>query len=209
MATQLDVYNQAMGKIGQQRSITSLGENSVERIQCDRFYDVSRQASFRDWDWPFARKYEVIVAGGGEVNSSAWTYQYVYPVDCLAPRRIKSPAESTVPHPPNVERIPFEVATDSTGAQVIYSNEATPILVYTFDQLDPVNWSSDFVDAISWKLAWYLAVSVAGSEKWAKLAIDGYISSLNAARIASIRDERGWLNRDKDSEYGSITQARF
>jgi hypothetical protein len=209
LATQLDVYNQAMGKIGQQRVLTALGENSVERIQCDRYYEVARQASLRDWDWPFARKFDALVATTGTTNSSAWTYEYTYPTDCLAPRRIKSGEESTVPHPPNVERIPFEVATTSTGASVIYTNEASATLVYTFDVTDASGWTADFVDALGWKLAWYLAVSIAGSEKWAQSAAQGYVATLMAARVASSSDERGRLNRDKDSEYGSITQARF
>ena len=208
MATQVDVYNQAMGKIGQQRVITSLGENSVERIQCERFYDVARQGSLRDWDWSFARKFEALQTAIGTTNNTAWTYEYAYPADCLAPRRIKSGEESTIPHPPNIETIPFEVAT-ATGYRVIYSNEASATLVYTYDHTDPTTWTSDFVDAISWKLAWYLAVSIAGSERWSALAVNGYALPIGSARINNIRDERGRLDRDKDSDYGSITQERF
>ena len=209
MATQLDVYNQAMGKIGQQRQITALGENSAERIQCDRFFEVARQGSLRDWDWPFARKVADLSLSGS-TNNTAWTYVYHYPADCLAPRRLLSGEESTVPHPPNIEWIPFEVATDpDDGTLEIYSNEASATLVFTFDQSDPLLWSPDFVDAVGWKLAWYLAVSIAGSEKWAELAATGYAASLTAARTASIRDGIGWVNRDKDSDYGAFTKARF
>jgi hypothetical protein len=209
VSTQLEIYNQAMGKIGQQKVIDALGETSVERIQCDRYWDVSRKSSLRDWDWPFARKFAALAETTGTTNSSAWTYEYTYPTDCVAPRRIKSAEESTVPHPPNVETIPFEVATTSTGASVVYTNEASAVLVYTWDQTDTTQWTEDFSDALGWKLGWYLALSIAGSEKWAQLAIQGYVGVLQAARLASVRDEKGWLNRDKDSEYGAIVQARF
>lgn len=102
MTTDVDNCNNALLKIGSQRIISSLIQDSVEAKACNTIYNNTRDTLFRMAPWNCAMKtanlvYITSVPGTPENTSPAanlwapgiprppWAYEYQYPSDCLKP----------------------------------------------------------------------------------------------------------------------------
>lgn len=102
MTTVVDQCNNALLKIGSQRIISSLTQDSVEAKACNTLYANTRDTLFRMAPWNCAMKtanliYITSIPGTPENTSVAanlwapgiprppWAYEYQYPSDCLKP----------------------------------------------------------------------------------------------------------------------------
>lgn len=102
MTTDVGNCNNALIKIGSQRVISSLTQDSVEAKACNTIYANTRDTLFRMAPWNCAMKtanlvYITSVPGTPENTSPAaalwapgiprppWAYEYQYPSDCLKP----------------------------------------------------------------------------------------------------------------------------
>lgn len=100
MTTSVDICNRALLKIGSQRIISSLSQDSVEAKACNTIYNNTRDDLLRMAPWSCAMKtlnlvYITSAPGTPENTSPAtnlwqpgqprppWAYEYQYPVDCL------------------------------------------------------------------------------------------------------------------------------
>jgi hypothetical protein len=100
MTTEVDNCNIALGKLGIQKVIRSLSQDSVEAKACNVTYSNTRDSLLRMAPWNCAMKtanldYITSVPGTPENTSAAtnlwqpgqprppWAYEYQYPVDCL------------------------------------------------------------------------------------------------------------------------------
>ena len=84
--------------------------------------------------------------------SDEWLYSYRYPSDCISLRRIVSTARRDTLQ----TRLPFKILKDSVS-KIIYTDQENAQVEYTEMVTDPKFFSPEFVIALSFKLAHYIA----------------------------------------------------
>lgn len=82
MASQVDICNLALGKLAQDKTISSLSEQSKEARLFGRVWDLKRDEVLADAMWPFALT-SVALAQANDAPLLGWTYRYARPADCL------------------------------------------------------------------------------------------------------------------------------
>jgi hypothetical protein len=179
MATDVQICNMALSHIGFSTQIASVNppDGSVEAGRCAVFYAQARRELIELKPWTFAtRRAELAPVTN---VSKQWCYAYELPSDCLRPYRLE-PAMPMAPFDFNcdVEGYVAPYNSDSVSAMrerespsfeidqtTLYTNIETPVLVYSFDPVDPVRYPPLFVSAFSLLLGAYLAgASIRGTE---------------------------------------------
>ena len=149
--TRVQISNLAISHLGTGKTIVSIDESSEEARSCDIFYEVARDDALRDGYWPFATAIEDL--GLVQTNpNNEWGYSYRYPSNCLMFRKI----QSGIRNDNRQSQVPFRIGRDDTG-KLIFTDEATPTCEYTLKITDTSEFDSDFVMAMSYKLAYLIA----------------------------------------------------
>lgn len=149
MGSAVDTCNVALSHLGNARRVASIDppDGSVEADYCATFYPIALKELLEAADWTFARK-RVALAPATTNESLVWTYAYAKPSDCLVPRRILTN------DPTKFEQ---DSADFDTEGDVLYTNQAEAVLVYTRPVSDPTKFSSSFETALALLLAAHLA----------------------------------------------------
>lgn len=174
MASQVDVCNLALAHCGDAAQVTSLdpADGSPQAGHCARFYPMAVQSILEMHPWGFATL-RVALALSTQ-TSSEWEYVYIGPLDVANYLVVMDPnvEDQFVTQIPQVGMWPnslttqvgvptpqpFVVETDTNGNDLIYTNQQDAILLYTTTAaLDPTKWSPLFTEAVSYKLASFLA----------------------------------------------------
>lgn len=83
MASVVDIYNLALGRIGTDKTVSSVGENSKEARLCNRFYEQCRDEVLEAGGWPFAVKSQALASLPATNILGGWGYEYEKPADAL------------------------------------------------------------------------------------------------------------------------------
>lgn len=172
MASIAAVCNLALSAIGNSVEINDLEkENTAEANACRRFYEQVRDEVLRDFPWPFAQR-TVALALVTTNPTTEWAYAYRYPVDCLMFGRILG----LVRNESRKDRVPYEMASDGAGGQLIYTDWPNAVGQYIIRATDPTNWQPDFVQAVALLLASYIAPRITKGDpyKLGQLAFQKY-----------------------------------
>ncbi len=169
-ATQLGICNAALRHLAT-KAIKSLAEASEQAAACAGFYDQVRDEVLREFRWPFATRFAALTLVGGTATvpvTLEWKYSYRLPDDCLSPRRILSGTRQETEE----TRVPFDTASDDDGG-LLYTDQPPADATDTTPQLPQLEYTalmaearfaSDFTQAFSLKLAFYIAPAVAGGD---------------------------------------------
>lgn len=147
MANAVEICNLALSHIGSSAVVSAISppDGSVEAGHCARFYALSRQIMLTSFEWRFAVKR---VALASVTNpSTVWMFAYAMPADCLKPVRVLKGGGLNEQ----------DSADYDMEDNVILTNEESAVLVYTRDVTDTTRYTPEFVSALSWTLASYLA----------------------------------------------------
>jgi hypothetical protein len=149
-----DVINLALVRIGYKTRIGSVWEGSMASKAALSIYAQTRDAVLREGDWQFA---EQIVAATltGNAAPFPWSYEYVYPANCIKIRNLFSPGYALDTNNPTPTL--WTVADSAAAAKVIWSKAVGATLVYTAQVTNPANWEPGFVEALVAALARRLA----------------------------------------------------
>lgn len=197
-ASEAEVCNLALLLVGQTQFIDDLSDPTPEGEACDQAYEKCRDAALEAFAWPFAQRRATLnlITNGAR---GGWLYAYTLPTDCLAPRWI----DVGIENPAEDEKVPFALEDDATvNKRVLLTNEADAILVYTYKCAETGKFSPLFVEALSAKIAMYLA---AGLVKKPQLALQ--MAALFTAQIS--RASAAQLNqrqKDTDPESDYVTE---
>lgn len=166
MASKLEIYNLALGNIGNSYEVGSLTEDSNERRVCARFFDLIHDMVLAECPWPFALKTSALSVSS-DAAPPGWEYRYDYPADCAKAWLVVDEGgvrDSLV----NVftdfisqdfrraDIIPFELAHGADQTSVICDLEEA-YLIYCSNTVSISRYSAYLVNAISWGLAFYIA----------------------------------------------------
>lgn len=166
--TEVDICNMALGRI-RAKSVGTLTENSIQAEKCRIFYPEARDTVLSLVDWPFNKK--TITMALKEYVPSEWRYSYAYPVDCLRARYLLPSKGSLVDSYRTTGdqlstydsvTIPFDTELDSSGEQVIVTNQVESQLVYSVTIKDVRLFGQLVVEMISYRLAMDLAITLGG-----------------------------------------------
>lgn len=184
--SETEIANLAIRHLGVSDEIADLDTDTTVQAQaCRAFFDTVRDAVLRDFPWPFATERAALAGQVTEPNDE-WGYSYVYPSDCLQARRIVSGNRQET----QGDRIRFRVGQDGSSL-LIYTDESAPTLEYTKRETDPIRFPPDFVIALSFRLASYIAPSVTGGDpfKLGPLALQRYALEIAQAQAMAGREE--------------------
>lgn len=195
MATDVDIANEALGKIGTRSVIASLAEASNEAKKVNQFFIQTRQEVLQKAHWGFAGAVvsltlfkaapgvDVPVAFTPPAAADAWTsaypmppwlYSYTWPTNALSVRAIL-PVLSNFSYPFILAAAAaFQVGSDRNAAgdadvKVILTNVLAAIALYTKDIDAPSLFSPLFISAFSSALAAKIAIPLTGDKELAKL----------------------------------------
>lgn len=179
----LQVANLALLHLNAGRPDDSPGEQLRVQRAVRQLYAQVRDEMFREFNWPFARKFASLtkVAGPSPRASTDFLYSYRYPVDCAAAHILRNGPRRALASgaPPGAfnafdasqtaaaaeSRVPFIVGQDVTGRLILTDAEpvaasgdwaAFPELEYTV-VIDQALWPADFLAAVAARLAWQAA----------------------------------------------------
>jgi hypothetical protein len=157
MASDIDICNLALLRLGTRSSISSLSETSAEAAACAMLYPVVRDSLLTRHQWGFATR-RVALADLGN-PPSPWAFRYAYPTDCLQARALHQPVAGG-------PLIPFAISGDQDGAgnpmQVILSDQPQAELVYTARITSAALFDAAFVEALSWLMAGEMGIALTG-----------------------------------------------
>lgn len=174
MSSVVEIYNLALAAIGVTRQVAAVDEGSQEAATCTLHYANCRDRVLRDFDWPFARRYETLGLVAESPNTE-WTYSYRYPSSCVNVRRLvgANRADHT--------RLFFVLGSDASG-KLIYTDEPEAVAVITARIEDSEIFDPGFVNALAFLLASRVGGPLSRDAKLVTLAREQYIAELAAAR---------------------------
>lgn len=177
----------ALSHLGIGKEIANITtEQSQEAAACRRFYDTARDATLRDFNWPFCSKI-IALSLIEEDPTDEWKYSYRYPSDCLHLKRILSGARNDT----HQSRVEFKILKDS-AAHIIYTDIENAEAEYTERVSDPSFYPSDFQLALSYRIAHYIAPRLTKGDPF-KIKADMmklYDLELSRAQATALNEEQ-------------------
>lgn len=140
----VDICKRALVKLGAD-TITSLGEDKREARACNRVYDTCRDALLRAHPWNFAIARTNLAA---DPTAPDWGYDYKFqlPSDCLKLLEVREDDGAAITTEYQLE------------GRMILSDHAGPLYIrYIFQETNPAQFDSLFVEALASKIAFELA----------------------------------------------------
>ena len=188
MSSEVTICNIALARLGQTQ-ITSLTEADKKARLCLVFYEPMRDAVLQDAWWTFATKRQTLsqlVA----TPDSGFDYYYQLPADCLDPRYLEN------------DLIEYVIE----GDKLITDSTEDIELVYTQQLTDTTLFSPNFVDALAYRIAAELAMSLTNDLKKHDQLLNIYASIVAQAsahdkrtRKRKVTRHTGWVSMRKGS----------
>lgn len=196
MSSSTEIANLALSHLGIGKEISNIEtDQSKEAVACRRYYTIARDATLRDFNWPFATKIAALGLVEEDPNSE-WDFSYQQPSDCLKPRRILS----GIRNDPRDSRVPYRLAQSDAG-NVIFTDKEDAELEYTLRVEDVTYYPPDFVLALSYRLAGLIAPRITGGDNFqiGERAKNEYKAEISSAARTSLNEEQ--VEQDPDSEF--------
>lgn len=187
MASQISIANMALDAIGTRSTIASLTEGSAEANAISRQWDNALDSILRACHWNFARKQVPLSllqdgTAGGTVPTP-WLYEYSYPSDCLLMRQIMpiiqvnpisapgTPSPVVAYGPPVRFILSTDLDINGNPINVILTNQAQAIGIYTFRNTNVQMWDGLAVQAMSEYLGARVCIPLTGDKVMQKTAL--------------------------------------
>jgi len=148
MASQVQICNQALTKLGAER-ITDLLDDTRNARVMNAIYTAKRDAELAAHPWTFAIK-RAEVPASSTAPAFGWAYSYPMPTDFL---RLVEIGQDYVFY--DVETPAFQVESDpSTGRQAILTDQSSPLQIrYVYRVTNPGLHSALFDETLACRLA--------------------------------------------------------
>lgn len=182
-----EICNLALGHLGIGKSIVSLDtERSEEANSCRRFYDLALERSLRDFNWPFSKRLATLALVSENPNEE-YDFAYRYPTQCVKIHRILSGSRNDS----RQTRVHFTIGSDSSG-QLIYTDQPDAVVWYSYLETDPDKYTPDFVMALSYLIAHYVAPALTAGDpfKMGERAFQQYAMEISRAQSNALMEEQ-------------------
>ena len=196
MGSKADICNMALSHIGVGTEVQNVDtEASAEAQALRRFFDVARDATLRDFAWPFAM--EIVALPLVEENpNDEWGFSYRYPSDTIRILKILSGLRNDN----RQSQVPYTLGRDDQGI-LIYTDLSEAQIKRTFRVTDTTLFHADFEIALSWRIAAYVAPRLTGGDpfKMGDRAAKMYEIEISRARASAINEDQA--DEDPQSEF--------
>ena len=180
MASQVDIANRALTKLGAAR-IISFGDDNKQARAVSSMFDIVRDAELRSHIWSFSIKRTSLPA---LISAPDWGFksEYQIPADCLRILMVND-----VYGGPNMSDYRNSPTADySLEGNKILTDFGAPLkLRYISRVQDTTQWDSMFVEAMACRLAMEMAEDLTQSNTKRELAQAEYMAMLRSAIRAS------------------------
>lgn len=195
-SSKTQIANLAISNLGIGKEISDLDSDSSEEARaCRRYYEEARDTVLRDFPWPFATK--IATASLIEEDPvTEWNYSYRYPSDCLMIRKLLSGQRNDSRN----SRVPYRIASDDSG-RLFYTDLEDAEFEYTSRNESVEMYPSDFVVALSYRLAAYIAPRISGGDhiNMHERMMGMYMQEISNAQANSFNEEQ--VDQVVDSEF--------
>ena len=165
MASRVEIWNMALGNLGQSDEVNDPDEDTNAANACRRFWDADLESELQDFKWSFAVK-QLALAEVEEDPTEEWSFSYTYPSDCAIAKRILSGTRTETLD----SEIAFEIVNDDSGSKIIYTDMEDAVLEYVKQEDDTTIYPAYFRKAMSYKLAFSIAPSlISGSPNYSSI----------------------------------------
>lgn len=199
VTSEAQLCNIALARVGQREFIDSLTQATTASRLCAVLYAPARDAVLETFPWPFATRRQVLTALA-DASFSGWEYGYILPTDCLCVREVYAGTRN----PAAASRIPYtlELGNDSDGyatLRIILTDEAGAEILYTARVTAVPLFPPLFVDALAWKLAADLALSLPVKPQVGLAMAQGYRQAVDLAALSQLRQRQGDAPAESES----------
>jgi len=191
MTTDVSICNMALGHIKSKSTIATLDEkNNAEARICKLYYAQAVNETLEEFNWPFAKR-TAVLATVGEAPLG-WAFEYAYPSDCVAVRKILTTYRSDKP-------IPFELMhSELSDSIVILTDEEAAQIEYTKRVTNTTLFSPKFTIAVSHKIGSLIAMPLSGKSEIRDAQIALFDLEINKARASALNQEQKDEQPDAD-----------
>ncbi len=174
MASVIDICNLALGHIGDAAEITAISppDGSSQAAQCSKYYPIARDECLSDHNWGFAKRRQLLAAISGDAPSG-WEYWFTIPNPYLVARQVVTEDYDTP--------IRFEIEGHDTHGTIVLCDTEDAELWYTTQVTDTTKYPAEFIHALSWLLASYLALPITRNPAIKKSSFEQYLHVLGKA----------------------------
>jgi hypothetical protein len=201
----IDIWNLALNKIGVTKVVTSESQDVVEARTCLRIWPDIRDEVLADYPMPFSKAQAVLVEDT-VTTRFGWEHVYTLPSGFLAARFLMC-GELRIALVEADARAPFEIMlNDAATGQILccdLAEDDIDALVYTHQITDVSAFPPAFVDAVAWRLAVELALSIKKDANGAERAMQAYQMKIRDSFAQQLRG-----NREDPPLEGSGIRAR-
>ena len=192
--TKSKIFNITLKNLRVSVGIQNSNQSDKNTVILNEFYDSAKEQVLKDFDWNFANSYRELALTGNIPQNPKFLYEYDYPNDCLFAREI-------IPYV-NKEIVEFEVGSNVTGQKVINTNITPAVLRYTKSVDNETFFSTEFVMALCWYLAFLAAPAITGNRSIQSDCLSVYTSIL--AKAKTINASEGYLKNNNSCSWLDI-----
>lgn len=191
MASEVDIANLALARLGDRAGVASLDppDGSAQADHCARFYPLARDIALEHRPWTFNTVRQVSNALLVSPQPG-WEYAYAKPNDCLNVLAVVPPFTTEWWARPSA---PFKLEIDpATGVELILTDAPEAAIIYQKRITDASRFPPQFVSALAWLLASYLAGAVVKGDAGRKAGQACYGAwQLEAGQASTINANQG------------------
>lgn len=188
MSSDTKIANLALSHLGVGKMISDLTTEtgSQEAKACREFYAITRDLVLRGFEWPFATKFADLALVTSDPTDE-WSFSYRYPTDCIKFRRILSGYRNDT----RQSRTPYKLTRDTAG-KLIYTDMQDAMCEYTIHETNAERFSDDFVMAVSFRLAAYIAPRLTAGDpfKMGERALRLYTFEIAKAEVSAANEQQ-------------------
>lgn len=180
MASEVDICNRALGKLGA-ATIISLEDDDPKAVVLNVAYALVRDAELRRRRWKFALARASLPALA-QAPAFGYTRQFQFPADCL--RVIQVGEFDLGPDLTDYRSAPTELF--SIEGRAILTNLAAPLAIRYIHRIEDTGlFDACFVETLASRLAYECCFRITQSDSGRQLAWADYRNSLSEARRAN------------------------
>lgn len=194
MATDVEIANIALARIGVRTAIGSFAEDSAEAKAANTVFTHVRDVMLTSYAWPFVTSRVALAVITG-VTRAGWSYAFSLP-DGISHIFGVWPNTRT---PREEDKIPYAIEMNDAGtARILLADVKEPTILYVHSRPNTAVFSPLFVDALAWALARELALALPVKPQLGPLLDAKYDQALARAKVAAMREAQGDMPRESE-----------
>jgi len=202
MASAVEISRLALGHIADAARINSIDppDNSIQAQHASTFYPIARDALLELHDWSFATKRVDLDESLVEFDNGEWAFTYSVPSDYIRALKVCPPGA-----PMDFPGQPFKIESDASELDtLLLTNVEEAVLHYIYREEETGRYTPNFIVALSYMLASFLAGPILKGRVGAAVAAEFRNFATAAFRTASALDANASMEKQQYATHKPI-----